>query len=58
MRARVNDLLRARPASAPIVPCPERGRWIEAGLYCAVSFAEITEAGLFRAPVFEELVEA
>jgi bifunctional non-homologous end joining protein LigD len=58
MHARVNDLLWARPAPAPVVPCPEKARWIEAGLYCTVSFAELTEAGLLRAPVFEGLVEA
>ncbi len=58
MRARMNDMLRAHPSATPIVACPERARWIEAGLYCAVSFAELTEAGLLRAPVFEELVEA
>ena len=58
VRARLNDLMWPRIAPSPIVVCPERARWIEAGLYCAVSFAELTEAGLLRAPVFEELVEA
>jgi bifunctional non-homologous end joining protein LigD len=58
VRRRVNELIRQRIVTSPIVPCPESGLWIEAGLFCAVSFAELTEAGLLRAPVFEGLVEA
>jgi bifunctional non-homologous end joining protein LigD len=58
MRERLNALLRARPRSEPLVPCPEKGTWVEPGLYCAVSFAELTSQGLLRAPVFEALVEA
>jgi bifunctional non-homologous end joining protein LigD len=58
MRARVRALLTERPRRAPLVACPERGRWIEPGLYCEVSYAELTEAGLLRAPVFEGLIEA
>ena len=57
-RARMNALLRKRLRPAPIVPCPERGTWIEPGFYCVVSYAELTEAGRLRAPVFEELIEA
>ncbi len=57
LRARLNGLLRARPRSTPLVPCPERGRWTEPGLYCMVSFAEVTSSGMLRAPVFEELIE-
>lgn len=58
MRARVWALLQERPRTAPLVPCPERARWVEPGLYCEVSYAELTEAGLLRAPVFEGLIEA
>jgi len=57
MRERMNALLREHPRTAPLVPCPERGRWVEPGLYCGVSYAELTEAGLLRAPVFEGLIE-
>ena len=50
-----------RPAGSPgperSSPCPEKGRWVEPGLYCEVSFAELTSAGLLRAPVFERLIE-
>ncbi len=57
MRRRMNAMLREHPKKAPLVACPERGKWIEPGLYCEVSYAELTEAGLLRAPVFEGLVE-
>jgi bifunctional non-homologous end joining protein LigD len=57
MRDRMNALLREHPRKAPLVSCSERGRWVEPGLYCEVSYAELTEAGLLRAPVFEGLIE-
>jgi len=57
VRARMNALLREHPRKTPLVTCSERGRWIEPGLYCEVSYAELTEAGLLRAPVFEGLIE-
>jgi bifunctional non-homologous end joining protein LigD len=57
MRERMNALLREHPRGAPLVACPERGRWVEPGLYCVVSYAELTEGGQLRAPVFEGLVE-
>jgi len=58
VRTRVNALLRERPRAAPLVACPERARWVEPGLYCTVSFAELTAAGMLRAPVFEGLLDA
>jgi len=57
VRTRINTLLRKRPRTAPLVACPERGRWVEPGLYCTVSFAELTAAGMLRAPVFEGLLD-
>jgi bifunctional non-homologous end joining protein LigD len=57
-RDRLNALLRARRRPRPLVACPERGAWVEPGLYCTVSYAEMTAAGLLRAPVFEDLIEA
>ena len=57
MRGRINTLLREHPRDTPLVSCPERARWVEPGLYCAVSFAELTTAGLLRAPVFEGLLD-
>jgi bifunctional non-homologous end joining protein LigD len=58
VRERINRLLKQRPRDTPLVSCPERARWVEPGLYCAVSFAELTSAGLLRAPVFEGLLDA
>jgi bifunctional non-homologous end joining protein LigD len=49
--------LAARRRARPLVACPERGAWVEPGLYCTVSYAEMTTAGLLRAPVFEGLIE-
>jgi bifunctional non-homologous end joining protein LigD len=57
VRDRINKRLRLRPRGTPLVPCPERARWVEPGLYCAVSYAELTTAGMLRAPVFEGLLE-
>lgn len=57
VRDRINKLVRLRPRSTPLVACSERARWVEPGLYCAVSFAELTTAGMLRAPVFEGLLE-
>ena len=56
-RAQVNARLAQHPRNGPLVPCPEKGRWVQPGLYCEVSYAELTEAGFLRAPVFEGLVE-
>jgi bifunctional non-homologous end joining protein LigD len=57
-REELNSLLRGRPRLKPLVSCPERGAWVEPGLYCTVSFAEVTAAGMLRAPVFEGLIQA
>ncbi len=57
-RAQLNTLLRRHPRAEPLVACRERGRWVEPRLFCTVSFAEMTAAGLLRAPVFEGLIEA
>jgi bifunctional non-homologous end joining protein LigD len=57
LRARILALLLERPRKTPLVPCPEKARWVEPGLYCEVSFAELTSAGVLRAPVFERLIE-
>jgi bifunctional non-homologous end joining protein LigD len=57
-RARIISLLREHPRKSPLVACPEKGSWVEPGLYCAVSFAELTAAGLLRAPVFEGLIDS
>jgi bifunctional non-homologous end joining protein LigD len=57
-RAQLNALLRKHARAEPLVACGERGRWVEPRLFCTVSFAEMTAAGLLRSPVFEGLIEA
>ncbi len=57
MRDRLNRLLRERLRSRPIVRCGIRGKWVEPGLYCKVTYSERTGSGEFRAPVFEGLIE-
>jgi ATP-dependent DNA ligase len=59
MHERLWQLLRARPAAAPLVD-PRGvgdGAWVEPGLYCRVSYLERTREGNLRAPVFLGLVE-
>lgn len=56
LRAHLLELCRARPRAMPFIECPEKGVWVEPGLYCRVSFLERTRRGL-RAPVFVELLE-
>ena len=56
LREELNDLLRARQCESPLVPCEEKGTWVEPGLYCAVRYLERTRDGIFREPVFEKLI--
>lgn len=55
MRQRLIGLLKPRIRQTPLIPCEDRGTWVEPGLYCTVSYLEKTAAGL-RAPVFVDLV--
>jgi DNA ligase D-like protein (predicted ligase) len=57
LRGRLCSLLARRLRPTPVVPCREKAIWVEPELFCTVSFNEITEAGVLRAPVFEELIE-
>jgi len=56
LRAELTELCRARPRTTPFVTCTEKGRWVEPGLLCTVSFLERTKNGL-RAPVFVARLE-
>src|SRR5262249_55179163 len=58
VRARLNHWLWSRQCPKPIVPCKIKGKWVEPGLYCKVSYLERTARGDFRAPVFEQLYGA
>jgi ATP-dependent DNA ligase len=54
---RLQTALDERRTDAPLVPCPEDGRWVAPGLYCKVRYVERTSAGALRAPVFLELID-
>lgn len=41
--------------SAPLVPSPGQGVWIKPELFCKIRYAEFTNAGVLRAPVFKSL---
>jgi len=55
-REKLEHLLRERARKTPIIPCDEKGNWVEPGLFCTVSYLERTESGHLRAPVFRELL--
>jgi bifunctional non-homologous end joining protein LigD len=56
-RAQLNAILRKKVRASPLVACQERARWVEPDYYCMVSFADWTQAGMLRAPVFEGLIQ-
>ena len=58
LRAQLNELLWSRLRPRPIIPCAVKGKWVEPGIYCRVSYMERTPNGELRAPVFEGLCEA
>ncbi len=55
MHAQLLSMFSGRERSRPVVPCPVRGRWLEPGLFCTVSFLEWTPDQRLRSPVFEKL---
>lgn len=56
MRRQLNELLWSNLRPKPIVPCKIKGKWLEPGLFCRVSFMERTSGGDLRAPAFKELI--
>ena len=56
-RARIEELLRARPTERAFVPTSIRGRWVEPGIYLTVRYTELSARGNLRFPVFERLCE-
>lgn len=56
LRDALNQMLRQNVCHQPLIPCDEKGTWIEAGLYCSVRYLERTKDGVFREPVFEKLI--
>jgi DNA ligase D-like protein (predicted ligase) len=57
MRRELLARLKTLHQPRPTVPCDLKGVWLRPGLFCKVSYLEITSAGQLRAPVFEELIE-
>lgn len=55
-RVELRRLLFARRTSKPLIDAGLPGRWVEPGLYCTVSYLELTENGQLRAPVFVGLL--
>jgi len=45
-------LATARERARPVVPCPEKGLWLEPELLCQVSYLERTRAGRLRGASF------
>ncbi|MHC4407181.1 MAG: ATP dependent DNA ligase [Planctomycetota bacterium] len=56
VREALHGHLCSRITHGPLVACPESGVWVEAGLYCEVSYLERTGKGELRDPVFERLI--
>jgi bifunctional non-homologous end joining protein LigD len=57
LRRRINRTLWTHLRPKPVIPCPEKGKWVEPILVCRVSCLERSARGELRAPVFEELIE-
>lgn len=57
-RTTLRAWLLAHPAERPLVPVPQRGVWVQPGLFCRVGFLERTDSGALRAPVFLGMVAA
>ncbi len=56
-RARIEELLRARPVERALVPTDLRGSWVEPGIYLTVRYTELSARGNLQFPVFERLCE-
>jgi DNA ligase D-like protein (predicted ligase) len=56
LRDELNRLLREGGCDQPLIACPDKGAWLEPGLYCAVRYLEQTKDGILREPVFERLI--
>ena len=41
--------------NTPIIPCPAQGVWIKPEFICKIRYAEFTNTGVLRAPVFKSL---
>jgi DNA ligase D-like protein (predicted ligase) len=57
LRERINRYLYQNLRARPVVPSPDKGLWVEPGLYCTVRCMERTADGRLRAPVFGEVTQ-
>lgn len=57
LRAKLNDFLWTHLMPRPVIPCRDKGKWVEPKLLCRVSCMERSARGDLRAPVFEELLQ-
>jgi DNA ligase D-like protein (predicted ligase) len=55
LRERINAYLWSHLREQPVIPCREKARWVELGLYCTIRCMERTKGGQLRAPVLGEL---
>ena len=55
-RRELLELFREHAADAPLLPTELRAEWLQPGLYCSVSYTELTGAGSLRAPVFHGML--
>jgi bifunctional non-homologous end joining protein LigD len=55
LRERINGYLYRHVRARPVIPSPDKGLWVEPGLYCTVRCMERTADGRLRAPVFGEV---
>lgn len=57
LRKQINEYLWTHVTDKPVVPCKEKGRWVEPGLYCSVRCMERTAAGQLRAPALVGMID-
>ena len=57
LRKRINQYLWSHLTDEPVVPCKEKGRWVETGLYCSVRCMERTAAGQLRGPALIGMID-
>ena len=56
VRRQLTDLLAGLSRAHPVLPCPERGVWVEPRIYCRVRFLGWTRGGRLRGASFQGLL--
>jgi bifunctional non-homologous end joining protein LigD len=57
LRNQINQYLWSHLTDEPVVPCKEKGRWVEPSLYCSVRCMERTASGQLRAPALIGMID-